>query len=329
MMGAGWTGEKAESASGRDDLTAIKGIGPARQEWLRESLNVRTYQDLSVLSADEIETRLKAEGKAVSRNEIDGWLAQAQGLATAAADPALPHAAASANPEPRGNTNAPAGEGEWKPFASFVVEFQARQIDGQPRERRTVVHHIEADQGETWPGIACERLCQWMLDQWGEKAEQAPERAKPSPPARAAAAPPVSAPSANFQVTQVWAFQPPQATTSACACKAGQIFQGSVRGSEPLAFEASLALTGPGAADVARERRAYRARFYARRLPTGTLIHLGDTRLGTLVEDRLAYTVRLPETSLPPGIYHLQVVAELRGQPPLLGYLEVPVLQVS
>ena len=38
-----------------NDLTAIKGIGPARQQWFKESLNVSTYEDLAALSAEEVE----------------------------------------------------------------------------------------------------------------------------------------------------------------------------------------------------------------------------------------------------------------------------------
>ncbi|MCK4471724.1 MAG: hypothetical protein KAW49_08045, partial [Anaerolineae bacterium] len=77
------TGENPMNSSYREDedLTVIKGIGPARQQWLRESFNVRTYGDLAVLSADEIESRLKAEGRIASRSEIEQWIARAQELA--------------------------------------------------------------------------------------------------------------------------------------------------------------------------------------------------------------------------------------------------------
>ena len=60
-----------------DDLTMIKGIGPARQRWLKESLDVRTFGDLAALSADEIESRLKADRQIASRETIEAWIAQA------------------------------------------------------------------------------------------------------------------------------------------------------------------------------------------------------------------------------------------------------------
>ncbi|MHC4617193.1 MAG: hypothetical protein ACYTEQ_05505 [Planctomycetota bacterium] len=69
-----------------DDLTVINGIGPVRQRWLRESLDVYTLRDLAALSVDEIESRLKAEEQIISGSEIEAWIDQAQELALTAAD---------------------------------------------------------------------------------------------------------------------------------------------------------------------------------------------------------------------------------------------------
>ena len=38
---------------GYDDLTTIKGIGRSRQKWLREQLDVQTYNDMAALSAED------------------------------------------------------------------------------------------------------------------------------------------------------------------------------------------------------------------------------------------------------------------------------------
>ena len=74
-----------------DDLTAIKGIGPIRQRWLRESLHVRTYLDLTSFPANEIEARLKADGQQVPpRSAIEKWLVEAQELAVEAGQPSTP-----------------------------------------------------------------------------------------------------------------------------------------------------------------------------------------------------------------------------------------------
>ncbi|MEW6495745.1 MAG: hypothetical protein AB1589_24980 [Cyanobacteriota bacterium] len=65
-----------------DDLTKIRGIEAAKQQWLRESLKVYTFRDLARLSVDKIESRIKAEWHSISRKEIKGWIAQARELAT-------------------------------------------------------------------------------------------------------------------------------------------------------------------------------------------------------------------------------------------------------
>ena len=68
------------------DLTVIKGIGPVRQRWFNDSLNVYTYRELAALPAEEIESKLKAEGSITSRNDIEQWIAQAYDTGLGAMD---------------------------------------------------------------------------------------------------------------------------------------------------------------------------------------------------------------------------------------------------
>ena len=51
----------------------------------------------------------------------------------------------------------------WRPFASFVVEFQVRALANQKPEERTKVHHIETDTCAAWPVTEQAQLCQWMM----------------------------------------------------------------------------------------------------------------------------------------------------------------------
>lgn len=143
-----------------DDLTTIKGIGPARQQWLRETFGIVSYADLAGLSADAIYERLK-EGQIASPTVIDSWIRQAQALAAAPA------------PRPQPVNEQP----EWKPVASFVVEFQQHEETGT---LRTSVHHVEADRTHHWPGVQQAALCQWMTAQLGDHATAA-EVEKPAP----------------------------------------------------------------------------------------------------------------------------------------------------
>ena len=124
-----------------DDLTQIEGIKEGWQRQLRQSLGVRTYQDLADLSSDEIRSGLKpSPGK--SRGEA--WIRQAQELATASKS------------------------SKWKTDASFVVDFQSRTTETEGEQRQTKVHHMEKDKNAEWPGIKNVELCRWMLKQMGE-----------------------------------------------------------------------------------------------------------------------------------------------------------------
>jgi len=221
-----------------DDLTVIRGIGPTRQRWLRESLNVRTYQDLATLSVDEIESRLKADGKIASRRRIEVWLVEAQELATGDEKVAK-------------EANSPTREDGWKPFASFVVEFQTREVEGQAGERRTKAHHMEEDTGTYWPGIESRKLCQWMLDQIRDKVGLEPEEYDLTQ-AQPAEAPPTEKPSAKIKISQIRVFQPPQSEAPTQSIEAGTPFQGFVKGDEPFTFEVDFELTGPAATDIAK-----------------------------------------------------------------------------
>lgn len=147
----------AKNTVPHDELTAIKGIGASRQKWLQKTFKVQTYRDLADLSAEDIESRLKAEGKIVSRAEIETWIAQAEHLATSTVK-----------------------DDGWQPIASFVVEFQEHETESGIVEQRTKVHHVESDHTQLWGGIEQQALCRWMAEQLGDKAPP-PSLQKPLP----------------------------------------------------------------------------------------------------------------------------------------------------
>jgi hypothetical protein len=148
---------RASSNSGDyDNLTRIDGIGAARQQWFRSVFNVRTFRDLAALSAEEIETRLKAEKKPISKSAIQEWLAQAAELA---------------GNNQKVSSSKPV-QGAWKTLATFVVVFEDQKAGDQTRYR-TTVQHMEVDETKQWPGIEQPELCKWMLTQLGAQAPEA------------------------------------------------------------------------------------------------------------------------------------------------------------
>lgn len=133
-----------------DDLTTIKGIGRSRQQWLREQLDVQTYNDMAALSAEDVYGKLKDDGQIISLTDIESWIEQARQMETAV----------SSTPTLKVKSK------NWQPFGSFVVEFQQNIRTG---ERRTSAHHVEADRSEIWAGVEQRNLCQWMTKHLGDQ----------------------------------------------------------------------------------------------------------------------------------------------------------------
>ncbi len=160
-----------------DDLTAIKGIREARQQWFRDTMHVQTYGDLAALSVDQIESGLKAERQFPSRSMIEAWIAQAKALAETADDMAPSVQRQSASKEPT-----------WEPFASFVIEFQVLDKPDGTQLQRTSVHHIENDKNQLWFGLERHESMKWMLAEAGIdiQPEETPPKTEaeklPSPP---------------------------------------------------------------------------------------------------------------------------------------------------
>ncbi len=153
---------KVDGVETYDDLTAIKGIREARQQWFRDTMKVRTYQDLAALSVDQIESGLKAEKQFPSRNVIAAWIAQAKVLAETGDEQ-----------EQTANRQVAVELPRWQPFASFVIEFQMLEKEDGTCQQRTTVHHIETDKNHLWSGIEQQDSMRWMLAEAGIQVETA------------------------------------------------------------------------------------------------------------------------------------------------------------
>lgn len=323
-----------------DDLTSITGIGRATANSLRK-LNVRFFRDLAALSVDEVEAGLKrSNGRAIPRKQIEGWLAQARQLAGDAAP--APKRDQTADEERGARKPGSSGRGKWKPFATFVVEFQARN---GAEEKRTVCHQHETAKERKWPGIDSERLAAWMLGQIGEKM---PEEFKEqrvldtSPPAESSTTveepaavvatvepvtdmQPTGSSPVTVKITQIRMFQPPSGTPRLIATS-DEGFGGVLRSGEPVLFELSLQLAGPGATEAARSRARLNAEIYAHNRSTAVNTNLSEP--GFTREGQFSYTAVLPEAVLERGAYRLECLATLDATPRRQSYLKVPVIRV-
>lgn len=310
----------------RDDLTIITGISEKTRQLLREQFDVETYRDLASLSPDAI-ARLKTELIPPLRHYVDGWIEEAQELASQPAQQVSEPADEGAG----GKANSPAAESEWKPFAAFFVEFQEREIEGRAEERRIEVSHMPVKQG-AWQEekrtepilIEGERLYQWMQNQVGSRMSEAPGPSEEEPSVETQPAP--AAP-VTINITQIRAFQPPKAETPVGATTAGQPFPGALSSDEPFALGVSFELIGPGADETVKRQTTFCAQFHVLNLSTKVKTSMGSTE-ATPVSGDAPYEALLPDASLQPGVYRLRALVTLESTPPSVGYLEVPTLRV-
>ncbi|GAB4199133.1 MAG: hypothetical protein Fur006_49530 [Coleofasciculaceae cyanobacterium] len=207
-------------------------------------------------------------------------------------------------------------EDKWQTFTSFIVKFQSKQVEGRT-ELQTIIHDLDTDTTKTWSGIERSQLQQWMLDLITEKMQLVSE------PETLAVISPVT-----VQIIQLQAFQPPQTEVPMVVDRTGQGFPNFIKSSVPFALEITVSLAGLNVADVAKQKLIFCTKAYARHRATGAITNFGNTQFNSLIKNQLSYTIRLPETTLQPGMYRLQILVTLQGLPATPGCFEVPLLQV-
>jgi hypothetical protein len=300
-----------------DELTAIHGISPDRATKLRES-GIDTLQKLADIS-DEKAAIVAATIKYVSAQMIRDWRAEARELLSQPQDKGKVKAQTETKAEPE----------EWRSIASFSVAFQSRRIKGQGEERRAQIVHRQGDGPRFFYDIDSDKPWRWILGHLGERSQpQAAPYEGAAVQAQTTEPSPAAEPSIQAKIAGVRVFQPPQAGAPIEASTSGKLFQGCLHGDEPFALEATVRLTGPGSSKAATEQQACRAQLFARPLPPGMPIDLGNMRCDALSPDKPAYMVRRPKASLPSGVYHLQVMITIQGAGIVARPLDGPVLQV-
>lgn len=317
-----------------DDLTAIANIKQTRQDWFRQTLNVHTYRDLAALSVDEIDSRLKVDGKIASRTMIQGWIEKAKELATASQRSAQTSGTTALIPTAKAKPTA--SPAEWNSIANFFVQLQTRQGDNEKIEQRIMVRHIPVAENGTWleedpqkepyeieDEHQGEQLYEWMQAQVSDELEHRENVPLQIVETTAHKAIPVT-----LKITQIRIFQPPQTLVPIGIGEADKIFKGSIRGNESFNVEVSVVLSDIPTSDAEITDTQYKVQCYAYNRSTGEHINLGETKPKHLFKNRLVYMTTLTEVRLAPGYYLFQVIAELLGPLRAFGFSELPMLQV-
>lgn len=321
----------------RDDneLTNIRGIGTTRKQWLN-ALGIYTIADLAQFSADDIESRLKGEGRSLPRNELEEWISQAQAKTFASPSNSPLHNGSLDRGGVRTNNNVQEVDGsdqdmshqdgsdhcvnttnvradhvvDWNSLASFRIDYQTRQAEGQP-ERQTTIHYLDTGTTAQWAGFDTSRIQPWIQEQVEETFSQAEPETLVVP-----------------EITQLRVIQPSQSEQPLIADKTYPMFSSAIRSDELFVLEVSLQFPGLVPTDFSQSIR-YQVRCVAHEVATGTMVNLGEISAQVPFSDRSTYRVWLPELIFPhPGIYRLKISATLQNKLATSGYFKVPMLQV-
>jgi predicted flap endonuclease-1-like 5' DNA nuclease len=304
-----------------DDLTVIKGIGPARQQWFRETLGVKQYRDLAALSAEVILEQLKSEGRIATKDIVKTWLAQASALVESTDD---------ASHQPQGTVSKAEDAADWQPTASFVVEFRERTTSSG-MEFLTAVHHIESDKGASWPGIADAHLCQWMLAELTDEAQITAGMVVPSAKhagrqVAGASQPVPSQPASRVKVHEIRIFQPPEAPTPLGRSKPGDMFPRFIRSNVPFVVETVLG--SPKVGDDVLPVQRLNVLIHARELAGKRMVEVGQSGAKMLNGDADTDSVRTRGRALTAGLYRLTLLIRVADGAGILGRADIPVLEV-
>lgn len=291
----------------QDDLTTVKGIGPARQKWLGELFDVYSFEALSGLSAEEVEATAKKAGKILAKGDVADWIAQGKVLA----------AEKSSGSGVKAGSDVAATLSSWKPIASFVVEFQQKD-EGDQLQRRTTVHHMEADEEISWPGIEREQLGLWL--------EQHVQVSNLPPKTKSTAAV-AKSPTKKVEVmrpTQVRLFQEPDYLSTLSLDASERPFLGHIYHEEAVTLEVDFEMEDSAAAQTQRRQTRYDAQCELHNLTANQKPSYLEMQRDVLPN---CLTYRTDLSALEPGIYRLAVV--LRGERPLdSAYFELPKLNI-
>lgn len=329
------TGNSSEERDNQQsNLTIIRGIGTARQQLLA-TIGINTIADLAAASVEEIESSLQAAEQVINRSEISNWILQAQELLSSSSQEvtASDNSEQSNDSDPSNlidesnvieennaneESNATGGDNteEWNSLASFLVEFQ-NKTTAEQTEQRTVVSQQNSDRMTILSGIETEQVSQWLQQQLNEiispeSATEALEAATSTP--------------LRIEFEQLGLLQPPQ--TKIPLVSNLEIFPGSLNSHKPFVLEVYWKISGTISPEVTPYPPRYRIQAYARDRTIGRVTIIGETLPTPLVENQFSYNSVLPETSLPKGIYRLQILITLQGKLAPPAFLEVELLQV-
>jgi hypothetical protein len=321
-----------------EDLELITGIGPDAREWLAENFDVRTFAALADLSVEELVDRIRADNKPwlrwakdwpadaakrVAEMEAEAVAQQPERASGWQNNSALSLTAPSAEVSSPKPTNSVAEIDGWDTLALYFIEFQSRQVPGEPFELQTkVVFEGPGDQAQkTLSGLDQDRACEWISEHMSVIAKASatggillntkPKSQKAGPQ--------------TISVSQLRFFQPAGATGPLFSFSRERPNISMVRSDQP--FDLEVILEGSSAQVSENGRAPFSVRFLVKDWDSGSITTLGDVR-PQAIEGQPAYSALLSAISLPRGKYQVKVLAFAHPEPALLGSVDIRMLSV-
>ena len=273
--------------AGADDLTRIRGIGPAIAHRL-STAGVTTFDEIAARSPADLAALIGVTGISAEQIARKDWVGQAQALA-AERSPAMP-VDELLDHEPIAPDHEPATMNR-QHYATFMVELL---LDEENDVRRTRVAHVQGGAEDSWAGWHATQLLAFFT----QSAQIQTPQAEPAPSAQADAPDVLD----DGRVAQV------QICGLELAPGGANGAQSFLRDDQP--FEVQLALAFSDALTTAGKPLIYSATVYAKNLldrSRHTISHVRDT-----LPHADSTTVRLVGTRLPHGIYRLEAVASVK-----------------
>jgi hypothetical protein len=214
---------------------------------------------------------------------------------------------------------------DWKPFASFTVQFQTRQIADQVQQWATIQHQ-ETGATETCDSVDLKQLHEWMLAQVQPALPVSLEPAVPETTIGIDGRPRLAA-----QIMRVQVVQPAVSESPIVVSQPGQIFSSSIKSGEAFNLEVAFNVrqSSPDQPWIGQQHIRCSVRCYARHRSSRIITALETTTADLLIQGEASYTATLSGAVLKQaGSYRLQVLVTLESALATPGYFEIPVLQV-
>lgn len=212
---------------------------------------------------------------------------------------------------------------EWRPIATFVVEFELRGGDEAPAERRTRAHHHEAMLDKSWAGFVRVELCDWIAAQlqgqldsvYAQQAQGVARRAQEQP----------GSPATDWHLDGVRLCRAGNAAPIAMPYDRGRCTPALLAAGSPFVIELELARSATGSHALAQVH-GYRVRAHNR--DTRSNLELGSAPL--VDHDHASRkTLSLNVSALTiPGSYRLECVPLTADGALDTAVIAIPLLQI-